>query len=86
MHTFVCSARNKNLGLNIEIPAKVRTEVILEGLAKADTALRVGVMVRSHRVERLTGGLLDPHGRGEVHVALSEIDAVRREVRGAAAL
>lgn len=86
MHTFVCPARNKNLGLNIEIPAKVRTKVLLEGLAEADTTLRVGVVVRSHRVERLSGGLLDPYRRGEVHVALSEIDAVRRKVRGAGAL
>ena len=80
-HTFIRSAGNKNLGLDIKTPAKLRAIVFLEGLTKTDTALRVGVVVCSYGVERFSCCVLDPLRRGKVHVALTEIDAVRGEIR-----
>lgn len=40
-------------------------------------------MVGQSLPEGLVGSVDDPRGRGKVHVALTKIDAVRREICGA---
>lgn len=57
-----------------------RTEVVLNGFTKPDTTFRVRVVVRSNRVKRSVGCIPDPLRRGEVHVALTKINTVCRQV------
>ena len=56
----------------------------LEGFPKPDAALGMGVVVCRHLVQGLLCRRLDPFRRRKVHVSLSQVDAVCREVRGTA--
>lgn len=54
--------------------------VVLDGLAETKSALRMGIMVGSHRSQSLLAHFTDPGGWGKVHVPLAKIDAVRGKI------
>ena len=82
--TFVSTTGDYNLGLDIKRPFEGRFVKVFDGIAQAYAPLWVGVVVGQSLLERLICSINDPRGRGEVHVPLTEIDAVGREICGAA--
>lgn len=82
--TFVGTTGDNNLSLDVKRPFEGRLVEIFDGVAQAYASFRVGVVVGQSLLERLVCSLDDPRGRGEVHVPLAKIDAVVREICGAA--
>jgi hypothetical protein len=80
--TFVSTTGDYNLGLDVKRPVEGRFVEVFDGITQTYASFWVGVVVGQSLLERLICSLNDPRGRGEVHVPLTEIDAVGREICG----
>ena len=82
--TFIRPARDNNLRLRVKLLPKLHPVKVPDRLPQPRPTLGGGVVVAVGRAESLLGTRSRPLGRGKVHVALPEVDAVWREVRGTA--
>ena len=80
VHTFIGTAGNEDLALDVQLPSEDGAVVVLNGLPKPYPALRVGVVVRNDGGQGVASGVCDPLGRCKVHVSLAEVNAVGRQV------
>lgn len=83
--TLVGTAGDQDLILDIQLPSEDGAVVVPNGLTKAHATLGVRVVVGGDGGQGFASRVLDPLWRREVHVSLSEVNAISRQIGGTVA-
>lgn len=78
--TFVRPASYDDLRVWVQLLPELRAIELLDRFPQPQPPFRRRIMVALDRAQSFFRRIARPHWRGEVHVALAEVDAVWREV------